>query len=147
MILPVVLDHPPLGLRDEAHALVVRVTADDLDRDVQQCAVDDDLVLEGLVHHDFLQARPAPPGHLVERGRAGGVVVCGGSRHDDTDKKPQYIGGQSPLAPRRPLVRVPSRRGLREQYFAQPLPHTGLVPVPQPPPHVMPEPKPRSCGR
>ncbi|WTC76597.1 hypothetical protein OG891_46715 [Streptomyces sp. NBC_01637] len=60
------LDHPPLRLWDESLALVVGVAADDLDVDVQQGAVDDDLVLEALVHQGLLQAHPAPFGRLVE---------------------------------------------------------------------------------
>ncbi|GAA2920999.1 hypothetical protein GCM10010446_01280 [Streptomyces enissocaesilis] len=54
-------------MRDKALALVVRVAADDLDVDVQQGTVDDDLVLEALVHQGLLQAHPAPRRRLVSR--------------------------------------------------------------------------------
>lgn len=60
------LHDPPLGLRDEAFALVVGGAADDLDVDVQQGAVDENLVLEALVHQGLLQAHPAPHRRLVE---------------------------------------------------------------------------------
>ncbi|OEJ37239.1 hypothetical protein BGK70_02825 [Streptomyces agglomeratus] len=108
------LDHPPLRLRDKPFALVSRVAADDLDVDAQQDAVDDDFVLEALVHQRFLQAHPAPLGGLVEQGGAGGVVVRGGGQDDDADDQPQNVDGQSPLAPRHLLVRVQPRRGLRD---------------------------------
>lgn len=108
------LDYPPLRLRDEAFAVIVRVAADDLDPDVQEGAVDDDLVLEALVHQGLLQTHPAPFGGLVEQGDAGGVVVSGGSQHNDTDDQPYDVDGPPPLAPRDLLVRVQPRRGLRD---------------------------------
>ncbi len=108
------LHHPSLRLRDETSALVGRVAAGDLDVDVQQGAVDDDFVLEALVHQGFLQAHPAPLGGLVEQGGAGGVVVRGSGQDNDADDQPQNVDGQSPLAPRHLLVRVQPRRGLRD---------------------------------
>ncbi|GAA2466617.1 hypothetical protein GCM10010388_68570 [Streptomyces mauvecolor] len=108
------LHDPSLGLRDEPFALIFGVAADDFDVDVQQGAVDDDLVLEALVDQGLLQPHPAPLGHLVEQGGAGGVVVSGGGQHHDADDQSQNVDGQPPLAPGHLLVRVQSRRALRD---------------------------------
>lgn len=108
------LDHPPFRLRDEALAPVVRVAADDLNVDVQQGAVDDDFVLEALVHQGLLQTHPTPLDRLVEQSGAGGVVVGRGGQHDDADDQPQNVYSQSSLAARHPFVGVQSCRGLRD---------------------------------
>lgn len=64
------LHDPSLRLRNEAFALVGPVAADDLDVDAGQGAMDEDLVLEALVHQSFLQAVAAPLGSLVPNRRA-----------------------------------------------------------------------------
>lgn len=92
----------------------LRKTADDLDVDVHQRAVDDDFVLEALVHQGLFQPHPAAFGGLVEQGGAGGVVMGGCGQDDDADDQPQHVDGQSPLAPRHLLVGIQSRRGLRD---------------------------------
>lgn len=108
------LHDPPLRLRDEAFALVCGVAVDDLDLDGQQGAVEENLVLEVVVHQGLLQTHPAPLGRLIEQGSADCVVMGGGGRHHDTGDQPQNMNGQSPLAPRHLLVGVQSRRGLRD---------------------------------
>jgi hypothetical protein len=61
------LHDPPVRLRDEVFALVSRVAADDFNVDVQQGTVDEDLVLEALVHQGLVQTHSALLGSLVER--------------------------------------------------------------------------------
>ncbi|GHE64343.1 hypothetical protein GCM10017771_87800 [Streptomyces capitiformicae] len=61
--------------------------------------MDDDFVLETLVHQGFLKTVAAPLGRLVEEGGAGGVVVGGGGQDNDADDQSQHIDGQPALAP------------------------------------------------
>lgn len=48
---------------------------DDLDANVQECAVDDDLALETLVDQGLLQVVATPFGGLVEQGGADGMTT------------------------------------------------------------------------
>ncbi|MCX4966687.1 hypothetical protein OHA98_17930 [Streptomyces sp. NBC_00654] len=107
------LDHPPLGLRDETLAPVFGVAADDLDVDVHQRPVDDDLVLEALIHQGLLPAHPAPFGGLVKQGGAGlSWVEAAGTTTPMIS--PRTSAAIPPLAARHLLVGVQSRRGLRD---------------------------------
>ncbi|GAA1084978.1 hypothetical protein GCM10009577_01820 [Streptomyces javensis] len=103
------LDPPPLRLRREP--LVLRVAFDDLDVNPQACTVQDHLLLEALVNQCLADGSAGVPGDLVQQDDARGVVVRVRSEDDDCDNQAEDVHGQSALAARRPLGRIPAGRG------------------------------------